>query len=232
MASIRPFDPISQEPSAVQAAAVATPAEEPQEGARVLDWLTEGALWLLGEGVEVEVPAGVPSLALGRGAAADPEEKDFGARAVGPFGGDPKNAWAEMKRDAARAQKVVLFSLNHGEDARLQEILAEELPDVPVQFLIGPLREASAPAVRVDGVRDLADFRARLARRQPLETLRGQGRAERALARTAPGRLRRSSGIRRGALLGYGAHFGPRPWSAGLREARVPRLGPALCAAD
>ncbi|MDD5303262.1 MAG: CarD family transcriptional regulator [Elusimicrobia bacterium] len=141
VASIRPFDPISQEPSAVQASAVATPAEEPQEGARVVDWLTEGALWLLGEGVSVEVPAGVPSLALGRGAAADPEEKDFGARAVGPFGGDPKNAWAEMKRDAARAQKVVLFSLNHGEDARLQEILGEELPGVPVQFLIGPLRE-------------------------------------------------------------------------------------------
>jgi transcription-repair coupling factor (superfamily II helicase) len=141
VASIRLFDPISQEPSAVQASAVATPAEEPQEGARVVDWLTEGVLWLIGEGVEIEIPAGVPSLVLGRGAASDPEEKDFGARAVGPFGGDPKNAWAEMKRDAARAQKIVLFSLNHGEDARLQEILAEELPDVPVQFLIGPLRE-------------------------------------------------------------------------------------------
>ncbi|MBI2790245.1 MAG: DEAD/DEAH box helicase [Elusimicrobia bacterium] len=141
VASIRPFDPISQEPQAVIAQAVATPAEEPQEGARVVDWLTEGALWLLGEGVTVAVPEGVPSLGLARGAATDPEEKDFGARAVGPFGGDPKNAWAEMKRDAERAQKVVLFSLNHGEDARLQEILSEELPGVPVQFLIGPLRE-------------------------------------------------------------------------------------------
>ncbi len=141
VASIRPFDPISQEPSAVQAAAVATPAEEPQLGSRVADWLTEHALWLIGEGIELEVPADVLSFRLGRGAAAEAEESDFGARAVGPFGGDPKNAWAEMRRDAERAQKVVLFSLNHGEDARLQEILGEELPGVPVQFLIGPLRE-------------------------------------------------------------------------------------------
>ncbi len=141
VASIRPFDPISQEPAAVQASAVATPAEEPQLGARVVDWLTENALWLVGEGVEQVIPEGVPSLRLGRGAAADVEERDFGARAVGPFGGDPKNAWAEMKRDAQRAQKIVLFSLNHGEDARLQEILSEEIPGVPVQFLIGPLRE-------------------------------------------------------------------------------------------
>jgi transcription-repair coupling factor (superfamily II helicase) len=141
VASIRPFDPISQEPEAVIAQAVATPAEEPAEGARINDWLTENALWLVGEGIELEAPPGVARLDMGRTLATDPSEKDFGARAVGPFGGDAKNAWAEMKKEAERSQKVVLFSLNHGEDARLQEILAEQLPGVPVQFLIGPLRE-------------------------------------------------------------------------------------------
>ncbi|MBI5247841.1 MAG: transcription-repair coupling factor [Elusimicrobia bacterium] len=141
VASIRPFDPISQEPSAVQAQAVATPAEEPGEGGRVSDWLRDGALWLIGEGANVEVPEGVPSFSLGRGTATATDEKDFGARQVGPFGGNVKLAWAEMKRDAERAQKVILFSLNHGEDTRLQEILSEEIPGVPVQFLIGPLRE-------------------------------------------------------------------------------------------
>jgi|CXWL01.1.fsa_nt_gi transcription-repair coupling factor (superfamily II helicase) len=141
IASIRPFDPISQEPADVVASAVATPAEEPELGARVVDWLSDGALWLTGEGVEIDVPAGVASLALGRVLATNADERDFGARPVGPFGGDPKNAWAEMRRDVERGLKVVLFSLNHGEDARLQEILSEELPNVPVQFLVGPLRE-------------------------------------------------------------------------------------------
>ncbi len=141
IASIRPFDPISQEPSAVQAQAVATPAEEPSVATSIADWLSEGALWLLDEGVNIMVPAGVANFTLARGAAMEPEECDFGARSLGPFGGFPGNAWAEMKREAQRAQTVVLFSLNHGEDARLQDILSEELPGVAIQFLIGPLRE-------------------------------------------------------------------------------------------
>ncbi|MDE2490588.1 MAG: DEAD/DEAH box helicase, partial [Elusimicrobia bacterium] len=57
------------------------------------------------------------------------------------FAGDPRRAWDEMRRDAAAGRRVFLFSLNAGEDARLQELLAEELPAGAVQFLIGPLRE-------------------------------------------------------------------------------------------
>ena len=141
IASIRPFDPISQEPSTVVSEALATPAEEEGAAGRVSDWLLDGALWL-GEGeLAGAAPEGARRLALSRAAAVEPDEKDFGARQVGPFGGDPKNAWAEMKKDHERGLKVLLFCLNHGEDARLQEILAEEIPGVPVQFLIGPLRE-------------------------------------------------------------------------------------------
>ncbi len=140
IASIRPFDPLSQEPEKVIASAAATPAEEPSQGGRVSDWLSE-ALWLAAEGVDVEVPPGATTLTLGGLMETGPGDADFGARPVGPFGGDPRNAWKEMKKDAEAGRKVVLFSLNTGEDARLQEILAGELPHGAVQFLIGPLRE-------------------------------------------------------------------------------------------
>jgi len=141
VAAIRPFDPVTQEPAAVVAEAVATPAEEPGSGARARDWLADGALWLLGEGVETDIPAGADARRLGGLLETGPDDVDFGARPVGPFGGDPKNAWAEMRREAASGRRVVLFSLNSGEDARLQELLEDELPHGAVQFLIGPLRE-------------------------------------------------------------------------------------------
>ena len=147
VASIRPFDPISQEPSAVIAQAVATPAEEPAMGARVVDWLTEGALWLISEGVEATIPDGVQAWTIAGVAHAGEGDVDFGARPLGPYAGNPKNAWAEMKQDFAGGKKILLFSLNHGEDARLQEVLSEELFAGAVQFLIGPLREG----FRLDG---------------------------------------------------------------------------------
>ena len=100
IASIRPFDPLSQEPADVVAEAVATPAEEPALGARVSDWLVDGALWLIADGVEVVIPEGVPALTLGGQQEAGPGDVDFGARPIGSYGGDPKNAWADMRRDA------------------------------------------------------------------------------------------------------------------------------------
>ena len=141
IASIRPFDPLSQEPEAVVALAVATPAEEPAQGGRVADWLRDGALWLVCEGVEVPVPEGARVLTLGGLVESGSGDADFGARPIGPFACDPRNAWVEMRRDAEAGSRVVLFSLNAGEDARLQELLAAELPHGAAQFLIGPLRE-------------------------------------------------------------------------------------------
>src|SRR6185312_4845996 len=123
VASIRPFDPISQEPSAVVAQAVATPAEEPALGARVADWLADGAAWFVGDH-DTTIPEGVDAFALtGVGQPGD-GDFDFGAKPLGPYAGDPKNAWAEMKKDLADGLKVLLFSLNTGEDARLQELLS------------------------------------------------------------------------------------------------------------
>lgn len=141
IASIRPFDPLSQEPGAVVVSAAATPAEEPSSGARVADWLGPGALWLIAEGAEVPVAEGAAAAALGGLLEIGADDVDFGARPVGPFAADPRNAWSEMRRDAQAGRRLVLFSLNGGEDARLQELLATELPHGAVQFAIGPLRE-------------------------------------------------------------------------------------------
>ena len=99
VASIRTVDPVSQEPGEVLVSAEATPAEEPAEGGKVSDWLTQDALWLVTDGVEgAAAPEGARRLDLGRGAE---EGLDFGAKALGPYAGDPAKAWAEMARDHA-----------------------------------------------------------------------------------------------------------------------------------
>jgi transcription-repair coupling factor (superfamily II helicase) len=141
VASIRPFDPLTQEPGATVAQAVATPAEEPAAGGRVADWLLDGALWLAPAGLEFAAPEGADVRRFSGPGEPGPGDVDFGARPAGPFGGDARGAWSEMRREAEAGRRVLLFSLNHGEDARLQEILGEELPAGAVQFLIGPLRE-------------------------------------------------------------------------------------------
>jgi len=141
IASIRPFDPLSQEPGSVIVEAMATPAEEPAQGACVAGWLNRGALWLIAEGVEVSVPEGTEVMTLGGFIETGKDDIDFGARPVGPFVDGPSDAWKQMRLDAQAGRKVVLFSLNGGEDARLQELLAEEVPQAPVQHLIGLLRE-------------------------------------------------------------------------------------------
>ncbi len=111
-------------------------------------WLTADALWLVADGVEAAVvPDGAVRLDISRAPGGD---ADLGAVALGPFAGEPKRAWEEMRRDHAAGLKVHLWSLNHGEDARLQEILAEQLRDVPVQHLIGPLRAGFRAAA--DGI--------------------------------------------------------------------------------
>src|SRR6185369_14999875 len=80
IASIRPFDPISQEPSAVIAQAVATPAEEPALGARVADWLADGALWLVNEGTAPTIPDGANAWTIAGVAHAGEGDADFGAK--------------------------------------------------------------------------------------------------------------------------------------------------------
>ena len=67
------------------------------------------------------------------------DDIDFGARPLPPLP-DPAAWTVEIGRLAQSGLRLLLFSLNHGEDARLQEILEGRAPEGSCQFLIGPLR--------------------------------------------------------------------------------------------
>jgi len=138
VASVRSVDPLTQQTRELmsQARAVCAAALEP--GAALADWFGPGWTWLLEEGLEaVPAPAGATVLRAGPAGAG----LDLGARPNGPYLGDPARAWEELRRRAAEGYRTVLFSLNRGEDRRMQELLEEEFEgQPPCQFLIGPLR--------------------------------------------------------------------------------------------
>jgi transcription-repair coupling factor (superfamily II helicase) len=136
--SLRTFDPATQITREYLDSATATLARE-ASGATLADWVGPDALWLVEEGVDAALPASARVLVAGSGPASGGQ--DFGARLLGPFKGDPARAWDEMASLAARGFKVLLFSLNRGEDGRMQELLAERLPEGSPQFLIGPFRQ-------------------------------------------------------------------------------------------
>ncbi|MBI5211655.1 MAG: DEAD/DEAH box helicase [Elusimicrobia bacterium] len=133
VASLRIFDPVTQITKEQLSWASATMARE-SSGAVLADWVGAQALWIADEGIEAALPAGT-----WRGSAAG--GPGFGARPAGPFGTDPALAFDEMRRLAGRGFKVLLFSLNRGEDSRMQELAADKLPEGACQFLIGPLRQ-------------------------------------------------------------------------------------------
>ncbi len=144
VASLRTFDPGTQATQDMISEAVAVPAHEAVEGGSgsLADWVGADAVWVAAEGVEM--PALPPGTRLYRGARLlelSAGDADFGARSLPLPKGDPAAAWALMKARAAEGWRVLLFSLNRGEDRRVQELLEERLPAGACQFLIGPLRE-------------------------------------------------------------------------------------------
>ena len=162
VASLRSFEPGTQatleqlsQAKAVPAAAELDGAAFPREaGSRpdalegsdvgvgtVADWLSKDALWLVQEGAQL--PPGLAPARLFEGARAlelSGDDLDFGARGLPSFKGRPEAAWDEMRRLGERGLKVVLYSLNRGEDRRMQELLEDRLPHGLAQFLIGPLQ--------------------------------------------------------------------------------------------
>jgi transcription-repair coupling factor (superfamily II helicase) len=140
VASLRGLDPLTQESREQLSAAQAVCAAEPEAGAPLANHFGAGWTWLAEAGVEVSPP---PGAKLFRAGPASPglAGVDFGARPNGPYLGAPKQAWTELRGFYGAGLQAVLFSLNSGEDRRMQEILEEEFRDAPpCQFLIGPLR--------------------------------------------------------------------------------------------
>ena len=137
VASIRAFDPQTQAGGAFLDEVTLTPARAPQEPeARVRDWLQGRGLWLVEEGLDVGEPGAPAFTALA--AAADPAV-DFGMRAPMRFEGNLELAVSQMRAWRAEGLRVLLFSLNRGEDERVQELLEGKLAPGDCQFLIGRL---------------------------------------------------------------------------------------------
>ncbi|MBI4385761.1 MAG: transcription-repair coupling factor [Elusimicrobia bacterium] len=92
-------------------------------------------LWLAEEGLSLPEPSSAPCLRIG-----DLPGEDYGARAVPHIQGGVDWWVREMQAWQRDGCKILLYSLNAGEDERVQELLEGKLPQ-PCQFLIGPLRE-------------------------------------------------------------------------------------------
>ncbi|MDD5656311.1 MAG: CarD family transcriptional regulator [Elusimicrobia bacterium] len=138
VASLRGIDPPTQGTLEMLDEARAVCAAEPEQGAPLGGRFGAGWTWLVEAGLEVEASAGAVVLAAGPAGA---DALDFGARPNGPYLGEPARAWDELRRLAGQGLRCVLFSLNAGEDRRMQEVLdAEFKGKPPCQFLAGPLR--------------------------------------------------------------------------------------------
>lgn len=148
IASLRSFDPLTQMSVGVLIKASALPAAGrnlKSEPARLWDWLNleyfSDALWIMEEGLEI--PKDVLTtpeklLRAGRLLEASASDIDFGAFPNPPTAGIVENAFNEIKKLGASGFRVFIYSLNVGENARIQEIFPGDVSRY-CQFLIGEL---------------------------------------------------------------------------------------------
>ncbi|MBI5630987.1 MAG: transcription-repair coupling factor [Elusimicrobia bacterium] len=139
--SMRSFDPVSQSTLDFVGETRVSPESLDSRSASLWDWMGEDAVAVAPESLEVAAPASARLWRAGRILELSAEDLDFGARPHPSHGAGPSAAWAEMKARAREGWRVILYSLNRGEDSRAQEILEAELSPGQCQFLIGPLRQ-------------------------------------------------------------------------------------------
>jgi transcription-repair coupling factor (superfamily II helicase) len=141
VASVRSVDPLTQQTRELMGQARAVCAAAPEQGAALADWFGAGWTWLIEAGLEAAAPVGSVVIRAGAVSPGMGGALDFGARPNGPYVGDPARAWEELRSRSAEGYRTVLFSLNRGEDRRMQELLDERFDGrPPCQFLVGPLR--------------------------------------------------------------------------------------------
>ncbi len=136
--SLRTFDPATQATKDFLEEAVAIPAR-PAAAGRVSDWLGMGSLWIVERGCDAPSPGGAARAEAGT--ASEAGAGDFGARPHPPHGGEPARAWDNLAPLARQGWRVLVYSPSRGEDARIQEMLAEKLPEGSCQYLVGALRQ-------------------------------------------------------------------------------------------
>ena len=142
--SMRGFDPETQASGDFVHDVSLSPARWKETPGTVADWLgldsglrrndeSTGALWIAEE--DLKLPDAAANV-LRVGIATD--QDDFGARAVPRFQGNIKLAMEQMRSWHEQGYKLLLYSLNRGEDERVQEMLEGRCEGC--QFLIGSLR--------------------------------------------------------------------------------------------
>ncbi|MDE1977307.1 MAG: transcription-repair coupling factor, partial [Elusimicrobia bacterium] len=139
VASLRRVDTASQSAQEMLDDVLAVPLHMEAASARVKDWIAPDSLLITQEHLAVVAPAGSSVLRAGRLLDTSNDDIDFGARPLPPL--PDSAAWTtEIGRLVQSGLRLFLFSLNRGEDNRLQEILEGRAPEGACQFLIGPLR--------------------------------------------------------------------------------------------
>jgi transcription-repair coupling factor (superfamily II helicase) len=136
--SLRAFDPETQGvlPALLDEAA-AVPVAEGDAACSLGERLRGEGLWIVEEGASPAQPSG-ECLLVGL-----PREPclDLGSAAPPAFAGDVGRLSRQCVLWRREGTRVLLFSLNRGEDERMQDLLDEEgVEPGAVQFLIGPLR--------------------------------------------------------------------------------------------
>ncbi len=148
VASLRTFEPSTQMSSGTISRALATPAasENPQvEAVPLWKWLSQNFLsnasWIAEEGLLL--PEGFPCpdnrwIWAGRLFETSGQDLDFGARPNPPTGGIAEHAFKEIQKLNQEGFKVFIYSLNQGENSRIQEIFPDSSRET-CQFLIGDI---------------------------------------------------------------------------------------------
>ncbi len=148
VASLRSFEPSTQMSSGAISQALATPAasENAQAGTVFLwEWFSQdffsNALWIVKEGVSLPKNFSYPShhwIEAGRLLETSSQDLDFGARPNLPTGGIAEHAFKEIQKLIQEGFQVFIYSLNQGENSRIQEIFPAT-PKGTCQFLIGDI---------------------------------------------------------------------------------------------
>ncbi len=148
IASLRSFDPGTQMSSGTILKAQAVPASS--ESAQVdstplSEWFGQSflskALWIAEEGLILPANFTAPEnrwIWAGRLLETSSQDLDFGAKPNPPTGGIAEQAFKEIQKLNQEGFKVFIYSLNQGENSRIQEIFPGSLKET-CQFLIGEI---------------------------------------------------------------------------------------------
>lgn len=148
IASLRSFDPSTQMTGKLLRKSKALPAlgaNSTDQPSSLIEWFAQdffsGSLWIIEDGIEMPKELSLPQeklLRAGRLLETSSSDIDFGARPNAPTAGIAEKAFEEIRKLSQLGFQIFIYSLNRGEDNRLQELFPEG-NSLHCQFLIGSI---------------------------------------------------------------------------------------------